>query len=100
MLNLLNQLEQELKRLNMDCPRPNAEALASREPFCIDTMTFSAWLQWVYLPQMRLILQHQQPIPRAHLLPIAEEAWRGCPDTAKLLQLISALDSTHQKETS
>ena len=31
---------------------PDEAALASIEPFCVDTLRFSEWLQWVYIPKM------------------------------------------------
>ncbi len=36
---------------------PTAKQLASQEPFCIDTMTFEQWLQWVFIPKMRELLK-------------------------------------------
>ena len=44
---------------------PSAEALASQQPFCLDTLAFEEWLQWVFLPRMKLILENGQPLPRA-----------------------------------
>ena len=73
---------------------PDAAALASTEPFCVDTLTFSEWLQWVYIPKMHAWMAREQALPeRSGLLPIAEEAWRGsAADTAGLLLVVRALD--------
>lgn len=43
---------------------PSARALASVEPFCVDTLRFEEWLQWVFLPRMKAIVEHDQPLPR------------------------------------
>jgi uncharacterized protein YqcC (DUF446 family) len=42
---------------------PSAEALASVEPFSIDTLDFEQWLQWIFLPRMKAILQNDLPLP-------------------------------------
>ena len=73
---------------------PDAAALTSTEPFCVDTLRFSEWLQWVYIPKMRAYIASQGALPeRSGLLAIAEEAWRGsAADTDGLLLVMRALD--------
>ena len=44
---------------------PSAEALASVEPFSVDTLEFEQWLQWIFLPRMKLILEQDLPLPNA-----------------------------------
>lgn len=44
---------------------PSDRALASQEPFCVDTLLFEEWLQWVFLPRMKLILEANLPLPGA-----------------------------------
>ncbi|MEC8429313.1 MAG: YqcC family protein, partial [Pseudomonadota bacterium] len=42
----LIDLQCELKNLNLwETQRPADEALASTQPFCIDTLSFPQWLQ-------------------------------------------------------
>ena len=63
-LELLDALEQELRRLNVWSPLPpSPEAMASSVPFCFDTMVFSQWLQWVFAPRMRALLDRGGPLP-------------------------------------
>ena len=73
---------------------PDDAALASTEPFCVDTLRFSEWLQWEYIPKMRDYIASQRALPqRSGLLAIAEEAWRGsAEDTRDLLLVMRALD--------
>ena len=73
---------------------PDDAALASIEPFCVDTLRFSEWLQWVYIPKMLDYIASQGALPeRSGLLAIAEEAWRGsAEDTSGLLLVMRALD--------
>jgi uncharacterized protein YqcC (DUF446 family) len=44
---------------------PSAEALSSVEPFSVDTLDFEQWLQWIFLPRMKAILEQDLPLPNA-----------------------------------
>jgi uncharacterized protein YqcC (DUF446 family) len=44
---------------------PSPEALASVEPFSVDTLDFAQWLQWIFLPRMKTILEEDLPLPNA-----------------------------------
>ena len=95
MMFTLTHLEHELREVGWwQNEAPDATAFASTEPFCVDTMTFSEWLQWVYIPKMRsFIVLHDRLPANSGLLPIAQEAWQGCrEDTASLLILVARLD--------
>ncbi|MBB1517605.1 YqcC family protein [Aquipseudomonas guryensis] len=84
-------IERELRVLGWwaDTP-PSAEALASREPFCVDTLSFEAWLQWIFLPRMKSLLEASAPLPNVSgIRPMAEEAYRGRERQA--LALLTAL---------
>ncbi len=71
---------------------PGEEAFTSREPFCIDTMEFHEWMQWVFLPRMKLIIEEDLPLPRnSAIRPMAEEAFRGDVDSVR--HLIKAIDA-------
>ncbi|WP_397449855.1 YqcC family protein [Pseudomonas sp. NA-150] len=67
-------IERELRRLGWwsDSP-PSEQALASHEPFCVDTLEFEQWLQWIFLPRMKAILEQDLPLPNASgILEMAE----------------------------
>ena len=74
--------------------RPEKSALASIQPFCIDTLDFDQWLQWVFLPRMKQILELQQPLPsKSGIHPYAEESLdKNDPSTHQLLNLIKRFD--------
>lgn len=99
-LSLLIDIEAELRRLQQwQHEPPPAEALASVEPFCVDTLTFAQWLQFVFLPRMHaLAAVRQLPPGRCEIKPMAEEYFLAGPflekkvDAAKLLQAIGELD--------
>jgi uncharacterized protein YqcC (DUF446 family) len=44
---------------------PSDEALSSVEPFSVDTLDFEQWLQWIFLPRMKMILEQDLPLPNA-----------------------------------
>lgn len=61
---LLLDLEAALRNAALwESRAPDALALASTEPFCIDTLDFCQWLQFVFLPRMHEMLEGGQPLP-------------------------------------
>lgn len=73
---------------------PSPRALASPHPFCFDTLALEQWLQWVFLPRMRALIERGEGMPTdCSILPLAEEVFRGDErDYAELLRIISAVD--------
>ncbi len=92
--SLLIDLEAELRRGGYWQAEPlDAAALASVEPFGVDTMTLAQWLQFIFIPRMHLLAAAQQPLPgRCEVVPIAEEFFGKGPAEQKILALIDALD--------
>ena len=59
-------IERELRvRGWWDDVSPSTEALSSVEPFSVDTLDFEQWLQWIFLPRMKMILEQDLPLPNA-----------------------------------
>ncbi|MDF2399885.1 pseudouridine synthase [Pseudomonas sp. 3MA1] len=59
-------IERELRVQGLwDEVAPSAEALASTQPFAVDTLDFEQWLQWIFLPRMKVILEQDLPLPNA-----------------------------------
>ncbi len=73
---------------------PTRRELASAQPFCMDTLSFEQWLQWVFLPRMRSILEHTRPLPdQSGIFAYAEEyLHKNDPSTSNLLSLIKRFD--------
>ncbi|MFJ4143944.1 YqcC family protein [Pseudomonas sp. NPDC089734] len=67
-------IERELRVLGWwDETPPSELALSSKEPFCVDTLEFEQWLQWIFLPRMKIILEQNLPLPNASgILEMAE----------------------------
>lgn len=93
--SLLMDIEAELRRLDQwESEAPSAQALASTEPFCVDTLSFTQWLQFIFLPRMYALLeQNRLPPGPCSIAPLAEEYFQGGQlDTASLIKHISELD--------
>ncbi len=77
--NLLIDVEYELRNMQLwEETAPSAEALASVEPFCVDTLNFPQWLQWVFLPRMHSLIENEADLPeKCEIAPMAEEYFRG-----------------------
>ncbi len=76
---VLIDIEAQLRQLGQwDKIPPSTEALASEQPFCVDTLTLPQWLQFVFLPTLYRMLEEGQPLPdRSGIAPMAEEFFRG-----------------------
>lgn len=72
-------VEQHLRDLNAwSDSAPSPEALASNQPFAIDTLEFVEWLQFIFLPRMQDLVQSGAPLPATcGVAPMAEEYFRG-----------------------
>lgn len=93
---LLNELEDELRRLEYwsDVP-PSAQAMASQEPFAVDTLSLPEWLQWIYLQRLRALLEANAELPTGALVkPYAEEYFAANRGTAgELIRIIDRIDA-------
>ncbi len=71
----LQDIQAEMVSLQLwELERPSEAALASTEPFCIDTLNFAQWLQFIFLEKMRAIIEHGGPLPsQSDIAPLAEE---------------------------
>ena len=67
-------IEAQLRQLGQwDKVAPSAHALASDQPFCVDTLTLPQWLQFVLLPTLYGMLEEGQTLPeRCGIAPMAE----------------------------
>ena len=76
---VLIDIEAQLRQLGLwEKVSPGAAALASDEPFCIDTLTFPQWLQFIFLPTLYRMLEAGETLPaRSGIAPMAEEYFRG-----------------------
>ena len=92
---LLLDIEAQLRAQQLwQADSPSAEALASVQPFCVDTLSFEQWLQFIFVPRMRLLISQQIALPgNCQIAPMAEEAFRGmAQDISVLIEQLAKLD--------
>lgn len=89
------EIEDELRHQGQwEGAPPPPPAFESRLPFCCDTLRFTQWLQWVFIPHTRALAEAAGPMPETSgICPMAEEALRGCDwDIIPLLVLLERFD--------
>lgn len=88
---LLSRLEQELRQLDWwEQQAPSAQALYSQQPFCVDTLEFAQWLQWVFIPRMHSIISSDHALPsQCAIYEMAEVVYRE--QIALVTDLLSCL---------
>jgi uncharacterized protein YqcC (DUF446 family) len=91
--SLLVDIEYELRALGLwEDESPSVEALASIEPFAVDTLSFSQWLQFIFLPNMYFIIEQKITLPtNCQIAPMAEESFAQS-NTLALIQHLRKLD--------
>ncbi|WP_455232362.1 YqcC family protein [Geopseudomonas aromaticivorans] len=88
-------IERELRLLGWwGSVMPAEERLASQEPFCLDSLALEEWLQWIFLPRMKAIIEQGVGLPGACAIqPMAEQSWRAeGARVAALLALLAEFD--------
>ncbi|MFO7593195.1 MAG: YqcC family protein [Pseudomonadota bacterium] len=94
--DLLLAIEAEMRRLGLwEQQPPPEEALCSLMPFCHDTLRLEQWLQWVFLPKMKRVLETGEEFPgSSEIEPLAEYRFNLLPQqTDRLLALIGRFDA-------
>ncbi len=71
---VLCYIRTELQRLNhWQTQQPSAAALASQQPFAVDTLSFFEWTQWIMLPRFNALIEQSAPLPaNCNIAPMAE----------------------------
>lgn len=77
-----------------DKSKPDASDLNSTIPFCMDTLKFEQWLQWIFLPRMKDTLEQTKPLPsQSGIFEYAEECLqKSDPSTNTLLKQLKTFD--------
>ncbi len=92
---LLNDLEMTLRALQLwQDERPSEEALASTQPFAIDTLEFHQWLQFILLERLNMMIAMGHPLPTSvSIYPMATEVYKeDLISMSALLDAIARLD--------
>lgn len=87
LLDLLQYLEQTLQDLQLwQLTKPSDEALASTDPFAIDTLEFEQWLQWLFIPQMQQLIARDSLPASCDITPYLDEWAKKCPQNVRALR--------------
>lgn len=75
----LLRIEKELRSLDeWRAEAPHSSAFRSTQPFCIDTLAFTEWVQFVFLDRMKYLVEKGHELPQVSgMAPMAEEHFRG-----------------------
>lgn len=94
----LQQLCQALKDCQLWSEQsPSVQALQSQQPFCLDSLSFQQWLQFVLVERLTKIIAEQQTLPKLTreqgMLPMAEEtlSQKNCPQVLKVIRQLDEL---------
>lgn len=79
---------------------PSEDKLASTQPFAIDTLSATQWLQWIFLPRMHALLDANAPLPQAMAIsPYLEESLKHETYLPALLTAMQAIERTLRSHT-
>ena len=85
-------LERELRELDLwQSQQPPVSALASTQPFAVDTLEFYQWLQFLFIPRLMRLVEHRSPLPdTCAVAPMAEEFFHPRAETGE--EVIAVLE--------
>lgn len=91
---LLQAIEDALRAQNdWSSIRPRPEQLASDQPFCVDTLSFPEWLQFLLLPRLWALVEGHHDLPAVSgIAPMAELYFAGKAGADRLVDLLRTLD--------
>lgn len=90
----LNELQIALRLYALwEATPPDDEKLASTQPFAIDTLTPTQWLQWIFLPRMHALLDSEHDLPKNFAItPYLEESLKNEPYLSALLKPLRQIE--------
>lgn len=100
LLEIISAIQGEMLQQSLwQTESPTEAALSSTEPFCVDTLAFIEWVQWIMLPRLNYMVEQRLPLPNnSDIFSMAEEAFKSMSEeTDNLLALILELDNCLRK---
>ncbi|MCD9515826.1 YqcC family protein [Photobacterium carnosum] len=91
---LLTQLENILQHHHYwETITPEPQALASTEPFAIDTLDCHQWLQWIFIPKLHYLIVQRLPLPTQFAIsPYVEEAMNNQEGIIDIVAIVREID--------
>ncbi|AMM81299.1 MULTISPECIES: YqcC family protein [Pasteurella] len=95
----LQQLQLNMQSLGLwQMTPPPESAFLSEQPFALDTMSPTEWLQWIFIPRMYALIESEAGLPnKISITPYLEEALKEMDGLADLLSPISEIEKLLQK---
>ncbi|HDR1157334.1 TPA: YqcC family protein [Pasteurella multocida] len=95
----LQQLQLNMQSLGLwQMTPPPESAFLSEQPFALDTMSPTEWLQWIFIPRMYASIESEAGLPnKISITPYLEEALKEMNGLADLLSPISEIEKLLQK---
>jgi uncharacterized protein YqcC (DUF446 family) len=93
----LDQIEAEMRRIGIwqaEPPRPEQRKFT--KAFAMDTMAFSQWLQFIFLPRVREAVAANRLPKGSSVGAQAVREFDGHPEADRLLTLLSEFDALFQ----
>lgn len=96
----LSALQTVLQQHNLwEINAPSADKLSSSQPFALDTLSPTQWLQWVFIPRMHALLDASADLPRDFAIsPYLEESLAQEGYLGSLLTPMQTLESLLKSE--
>ena len=91
----LSQLETQLSEAGLwSQTPPDADAMNSIQPFAYDALTLPQWLQWIFIPRLRALMDAGAGLPENCNIHSYAEEWfrREGIDADAILETIAKLD--------
>ena len=91
----MDALEAELRRLGWwQAQPPPPEKMQFTQAFGMDTLAFSQWLQWVFVPAARSMLAGERPLPPSSMVGVhAVREFDGDDDAQMLCSILIRVDA-------
>lgn len=90
----VDAIEAELRRAGMWQETPLAEEkYRFKSAFAMDTMAFSQWLQFIFIPRVREAIEHDRFPSSSEVGAQAVREFDGDPNAAALVSLLSEFDA-------
>ncbi|WNC69838.1 YqcC family protein [Thalassotalea nanhaiensis] len=91
----LKDLAAQLKQVGLwQLERPSTQALSSSQPFCLDTLAFEQWLQFVFIEKLQAMIVADLPLPsKISVAPMGEEAFKSLgKNAADIISTLADID--------
>jgi uncharacterized protein YqcC (DUF446 family) len=92
---MIDRIEAEMRAIELWQHEPlEPSRYAFNQAFAMDTMAFSQWLQFVFIPRVREIISAHGSFPSQSMVAAqAAREYDGLQDASKLLSLLSQFDA-------